>query len=72
MSLPMNSDGEGAGLLVKLVTLGFNDANEEAMTWFDRDFKSKSWADFKKTYPEGSPGMQYLGRIMASMSWQGS
>ncbi|MDG6986005.1 MAG: hypothetical protein JRM73_04580 [Nitrososphaerota archaeon] len=62
---------EDAQLLIKLVTLGFNEVNEEAMTWFERDFRSKTWADFKKTYPEGSPGMQYLGRIMAQYELAG-
>jgi hypothetical protein len=62
---------QDAELLIKLMQMGSRAENQAAMAWFSSDFKAKNYSEFKKKYPDGSPGDQYFGRLMAQLELEG-
>jgi hypothetical protein len=60
-----------AEILIKLLRMGNSPDMRPAMTWFDKEFKAKSYAEFKRKYPDGSPGSGYFGEIMTQLELAG-
>jgi hypothetical protein len=66
---PTKDDAE---LYLRMVALSSNPRMQEAMTWFNKEFKAKDYAEFKEKYPMGSPGNDYFGMIVGGFEVAGA
>jgi len=66
---PTKDDAE---LYLRLVAMSSNPRMQEAMTWFDNDFKAKDYAEFKEKFPIGSPGNAHFGMIVGQFEVAGA
>ncbi|HKT21418.1 MAG TPA: hypothetical protein VJR06_02165 [Nitrososphaerales archaeon] len=63
---------QDADLLIKLLRMDSNPQMEHAMTWLDEEFKAKTYAEFKKSSPEGTAANRNFGRIMGGFELAGA
>jgi len=62
---------DDADLLIRMMEMSSNSRMQEAMTWFDKEFKAKNYAEFKEKYPMGSPGNDHFGMIVGQFELAG-
>jgi len=45
--------------------------NREAFVWFAKDFKAKTYKEYKTKYPENSPGFNSMNQILSGFETAG-
>jgi hypothetical protein len=66
---PTKDDAE---LFLQVMEVSSNPRMQEAMTWLDKEFKAKDYAEFKEKYPMGSPGNANFGMIVGQFELAGA